>query len=203
MGLLPRLLRSGLRRGQHGRRAVHAAAALIALAALPATAVRAAAAGPLPPAVQAASPSLQPAGRGALTFLGLRVYEARLWVAPDFRQARFAEHPLALELHYQRDLRAADIAARSVQEMRRGGAMADEEANRWRAQLQQALPDVRAGDRIVGLHAPGQGLAFLVNGRGSGSIADPKLAARFFGIWLAPSTSEPALRTALLEGTAP
>lgn len=131
------------------------------------------------------------------------MYQAQLWVAPGFRQARFAEHRFALELHYQRAFSAADIALRSVLEMRRGGALADDEAGRWRALLQQALPDVRAGDRIVGVHTPGQGLAFLVNGRAGASIADPWLAARFFGIWLAPTTSEPALRAALLEGTAP
>lgn len=162
----------------------------------------AAPAGPVPAALRA-SEALQPAGAGRLTFLGLQVYDAQLWVAPGFRQAAFADHRFALELHYLRDFSAADIAARSMKEMRRDAPMAAEQAIRWQERLQQALPDVRAGDRVVGLHAPGQGLQFIVNGRPAGSIADAQLAARFFGIWLAPTTSEPALRTALLEGTAP
>ncbi len=157
----------------------------------------------MPPAVQALAPSLQPAGSGRLTFLGLAVYDARLWVAPGFSQARFADSALALELHYLRNFDGADIASRSIQEMRRGGALADADAQRWQAQLQGAFPDVRAGDRIVGLHTPGQGLMFLVNGRAGGRLADPRLATRFFGIWLASTTSEPALRASLLEGTAP
>ena len=147
--------------------------------------------------------TLQPAGQGSLRWLGLSVYQARLWVAPGFRGARFAEHRFALELRYERAFAAADIARRSLAEMRRAGPIADAEAQRWQLQLQQVLPDVRAGDRILGIHRPGQGAAFVVNGRAQGEIADPRFAARFFGIWLGPATSEPALREALLEGAAP
>ena len=147
--------------------------------------------------------TLQPAGQGSLRWLGLAVYEAQLWVAPDFRQEHFAQHAFALELHYQRAFSSPDIARRSLAEMRRGGTLDEAEAQRWQAQLQQLLPDVRAGDRILGLYRPGHGAAFLVNGVPRGEIADPRFATRFFGIWLAPRSSEPALREALLARTAP
>jgi glucose/arabinose dehydrogenase len=128
------------------------------------------------------------AGQGRLTFLGLSVYDARLWVGPAFEAGGFANHPFVLELAYLRGLQGAQIARRSVEEMRRSGPLPDEQASRWEA----------AGDRIAGVHRPGRGAVFLVNGKPAGEIADPEFARRFFAIWLAPTTSEPALRAALL-----
>ena len=37
------------------------------------------------------------AGEGQMRFLGLRIYDARLWVTPGFDASRFGAHPLALE----------------------------------------------------------------------------------------------------------
>jgi hypothetical protein len=84
------------------------------------------------------------------------VYDARLWVGPGFRQSEFDRHPLALELAYLRAFTGADIARRSIDEMRRAG-----------------------------------------------SFDAAQFARLFFAIWLGPSTSEPALRQALLAGTEP
>ena len=124
-------------------------------------------------------------------------------VAPGFRHQAFAQHAFTLELHYLRDFTAAQIARRSLDEMRRAGPIAQADAQRWEDRLRQVLPDVKAGDRILGVHNPGRGAAFAVNGRAVGEIADPLFAARFFGIWLAASTSEPKLRAALLADTPP
>jgi hypothetical protein len=41
---------------------------------------------------------------------------------------------------------------------------------------------------------------FLLNGQPAGEIRDPEFARLFFGIWLSPRTSEPAMRRALLAG---
>ena len=59
-------------------------------------------------------------------------------------------------------------------------------------------PDVKAGDRLTGLHLPGQGVRFWHNDRLLGEVPDAQFAQRFFGIWLAPSTSEADMRLALL-----
>lgn len=149
------------------------------------------------------APALQPAGSGRLTWLGFSAYDARLWVEPGFRQARFAQHVLALELTYARPFSARQIAERSIEEMRRAGPLAPGDAARWQDALRRLLPDVQAGDRILGLHRPGRGALFLVNGRPAGEIAEPGFSARFFGIWLDPATSAPALREALLADTPP
>lgn len=148
--------------------------------------------GPLPGAVLA--------GHGLLRFWGLEVYHASLWVWPGFRPEAFADHPFALELEYRRAFQAGAIAERSLQEMRRLAPLSEEQARRWQQALQQILPDVRLGDRIVGLHRPGQGARFEQGGRLLGEIVDPEFARLFFGIWLSPATSVPALREALLAG---
>ena len=64
--------------------------------------------------------------------------------------------------------------------------------------MTRLFPDVRAGDRITGVHRPGTGARFFVNGRLQGELPDADFARLFFGIWLSPRTSEPALREALL-----
>jgi len=148
-------------------------------------------------------PSAQPAGRARLRVWGFEVYDASLWVSPGFRQGDFASHGFALELAYLRDFRAADIARRSIDEMARVGSFSPQQAQEWAAALEAALPDVRKGDRLTGVHQPGRGVLFLVNGKPAGEVRDARFAALFFGIWLAPRTSEPRLRQALLAGTPP
>jgi hypothetical protein len=158
------------------------------------------------PAMLGAQPApgpneLVPAGQGRLRFWGLDVYDASLSVAPGFRQADFAGHGFALQLHYLRNFSAADIAKRSLDEMRRAGGFSPAQAALWQAALAKALPDVAAGDRITGVNRPGRAPAFFHNGRPLGEIGDAQFARLFFGIWLAPWTSEPALRAALLAGS--
>lgn len=130
---------------------------------------------------------------------GFEVYTARLCAGPDFRADAFARTPFTLELRYLRAFKAADIARRSIEEMRRGGPLNAAQAQAWREQLERALPDVQPGDRLTGIHEPGRGVRFLYNGQPWRSpVGDAAFAERFFGIWLAPHTSEPALREALL-----
>jgi hypothetical protein len=179
---------------QHRRRAIHLAQALTLAAALTGAAACASA----PPEIARVLPQAQAAGQGRLTWWGFPVYDARLWVAPGFSPAELERHAFALELTYLRALRGTDIAQRSLEEMRRLAPVGDEQAQRWLARLREILPDVRAGDRIAGVHLPGRGARFLVNGRDAGEVEDARFAAVFFSIWLAPATAAPELRAALL-----
>jgi len=137
-------------------------------------------------------------GEATLRFLGLKIYHARLWTPPDFKPGALADQPLVLELEYLRDLQGRSIAERSLQEMQRAGHIAQGQAQRWLSEMQRLFPDVKAGDRISGQNIPGKGARFWHNGRLLGQIDDPTFAGLFFGIWLAPTTSEPGLRAALL-----
>ena len=138
------------------------------------------------------------AGQGTLRFLGFDIYRARLWVPPGFDADNYTAYPLALELTYQRHFTAEAIAKRSIEEMGRVGSFSTQEAARWQHALQEALPDVKPGDRLLGVYQPGVGAVFKMGGRVVGEVADAAFARLFFGIWLSPKTSEPALRQALL-----
>lgn len=139
-------------------------------------------------------------GTGRLTWFGLSVYDARLWASERFSAAQFDREPLALELQYARTLQGKQIAERSLVEMQRFGAVPDADAARWLASMTQLFPDVSAGDRLTGVHRPGEAARFYFNGKLRGEIREDDFARRFFGIWLSPKTSEPKLRLALLGG---
>lgn len=140
-------------------------------------------------------------GQGTMRFLGFEVYRARLWAQPGFDADQYSAHPLALELTYQRNFTAEAIAKRSIEEMRRVGSFTPQQATRWQQALQEALPDVKPGDRLLGLYQPGAGAVFKMGGRVVGEVADAEFSRLFFGIWLSPQTSEPGLRQALIAAT--
>lgn len=138
-------------------------------------------------------------GSGRLRFFGLHVYDARLWTGERRASGEgWAGTPLALEIEYARRLVGAQIAERSLEEMRRQGAIDEADAARWLAEMTRLFPDVAAGDRITGVKVPGAASRFFVNGRFRGEVRDADFTRRFFGIWLARESSQPALRDALL-----
>jgi len=157
----------------------------------------------LPAELRPALPTAALAGQAKMSFWGFDVYQASLWVAPGFSAAAYADHGFALELSYLRNFSGADIAKRSLTEMARQGALRADQAQRWGDQMRALFPDVKSGDRLTGIHRPGLGARFLLNGQLRGEIADPEFARLFFGIWLSPHTSEPNLRLALLQQLTP
>lgn len=157
-------------------------------------------------AASALLPGAMVVGTGTLRFLGMVVYDARLLAAPGWHAGALGRQPVVLELTYQRRFRGADIARRSLEEMRRPGPLPAAAEAAWLSAMQRLFPDVQPGDRIAGLWQPGVGARFVLtraDGRIQplGAIDDATFAERFFGIWLAPTTSEPGLRQALLGTT--
>jgi hypothetical protein len=152
-----------------------------------------------PAEVERALEQAQVQGRARLRMFGFQVYDARLWRGPAAVSGEAWDTvPHALEIAYLRKLKGAQIAERSLIEMRRQRELAPDEAGRWLKAMQAAFPDVQPGDRIVGVLEPGTGLRFYVNGRRSGEVREPEFARLFSGIWLAPQTSQPELRQVLL-----
>lgn len=140
-------------------------------------------------------------GSGEMTWFGFALYRATLWVAGG-RTGMVADDlpaaALALELDYRRDIPREQLVRTSLDEMRRLGADAAS-LQRWEPELRRVFPDVRAGERIVGVLLPGQGARFYHQDRARGAIGDPEFARRFFAIWLDPASRSPALRAALLK----
>lgn len=153
------------------------------------------------PEVSASLADARLGGTARLRVWGFEVYDAQLWVTPGFRASQFAQHPLALSLRYLRALKGAAIAERSLKEMQGIQPIPEAQASRWLTAMTQAFPDVQTGDRLTGLHQPGVGARFWLNGQPTGAIADARFGPAFFGIWLAEATSEPSLRRELLAGT--
>jgi hypothetical protein len=135
-------------------------------------------------------------------FWGFEVYDTVLWHGAGFEGSHFARHPFALELRYLRSLKGPAIAERSLAEMQRLDRLTPVQADRWLQWMQAAFPDVNNGQRIIGVHRPGQGAAFWTGASlPLAELDDARFAELFFGIWLSPHTSQPALRRALLEST--
>jgi Chalcone isomerase-like len=178
------------------RRWCAATALALAAPAFAAATARTNAAAPAEVAQALTSPRLQ--GSGRLRFFGLHVYDARLWVGDAFAPQRFEDHAFALELQYARKLDGAAIAQRSIAEMRRSGNMSDSQALAWEAAMLRAFPNVFDGDRLTGVHLPGEAVRFFHNSRATATVPDPAFGRAFFGIWLAASTSEPDLRRQLI-----
>ena len=151
--------------------------------------------------VSAAIKSAQLLGRAPLRFFGLLVYEARLWTNSKFNAANYELAAFALELEYARKLEGAAIAERSIAEMRRVDSFTEAQAQTWLTLMKQAFPDVGAQDRITGVNDGAGGVRFYFNGKETASIQDKTYARLFFGIWLSPKTSSPALRSALIDQT--
>ena len=147
---------------------------------------------PAAPTALASLAGLKRWGSGEFRRFGFLIYEATLWAGVDASP----RPPLALQLTYRRAIAGRDIAAASIEQMRRFGA-SEAQLALWREQLTRLFPDVQAGDRLLGLQLPEQA-RFFHNDRALGSVEGADFAAAFFAIWLDPRTSAPELRTALL-----
>jgi len=180
---------------------------LAASTVLLATKVQAQAVAVPPMEVQVELPGARLQGSARLRFFGLHIYDARLWVEPDYprdapARADFLRYDLLLELQYARALAGKQIAERSLQEMERSGPLSKATAESWLTFMQQTFPDVVDGTRLSALHKPADTVRFFVDGKAAPEIRDGEFAARFFGIWLSPLTSQPQMRQQLLGGPA-
>ncbi|MDO9439216.1 chalcone isomerase family protein [Hydrogenophaga sp.] len=158
------------------------------------------------PTLSAALQGQKPVGTARLRYWGFDVYDASLYAAPGFEIQRFENQRFGLELSYLRKLKGADIAERSIDEMKGLATIDPAQAQRWLAAMSALFPDVQSGDRITGVHAPGIGARFYLNGTLLGEVADDAFSRLFFGIWLSPKTSQPRMRQALIQsmvGSAP
>jgi len=138
-------------------------------------------------------------GQGLLTWFGLKIYSANLWVSKKNSSAQnILNQPFALELHYQRKLEGIEIAKVSIEEIKRLNIGTDAQQTSWLRNMKSLFPNVEKGSRLTGIHAPGESTRFYRDGKLLGEIADPEFGAAFFSIWLDTKTREPALRQALL-----
>ncbi|MDZ4101046.1 MAG: chalcone isomerase family protein [Hydrogenophaga sp.] len=154
------------------------------------------------PTLTAALQDKTAVGKARLRYWGFDVYDASLWALPGFDVTRFENQRFGLELAYLRDFKGADIAERSIDEMKDLATIEPAQATRWTQAMSSLFPDVKRGDRITGVHVPGSGARFYLNGKLLGEVADDAFSRLFFGIWLSPKTSQPRMRETLIQNIA-
>jgi hypothetical protein len=135
-------------------------------------------------------------GDAELRWLGLRIYNAALWVPQGSRWS--SDRPFALEIRYGRAIKSRRLVEVSLEEMQRMGVAEAVQLEAWRAALETAFPDVERDDTIIGLRKPDGGVSFFHRGETTVEIDDPAFAQAFFAIWLDERTREPAMRKRLL-----
>lgn len=150
-----------------------------------------------PPELQAFPVAWRTAGSGTLRFFGFKVYDASLWLSSPTGSFDF-NNAFALDIRYDTGVKGSDIVNTSLIEMTRiSGGSADQVAA-WNGFMKGMFRDVKAGDRLLGVHLPASGARFFLNGKLIGESADVAFSEAFFKIWLDPKTSRPELRVSLL-----
>lgn len=140
--------------------------------------------------------NFEPVGSGTMRFFGLRLYDATLWSPGGVWSAN---KPYALELAYARSFNGTAIVQRSIEEMRAQRPWPEATLARWEKDMRALFPDVKKGDRLIGVRQPGAGVTFYSGPLKLGQIDDETFAEAFFGIWLNPTTRAPDLRAQLLK----
>lgn len=134
-------------------------------------------------------------GRGVYVWTVFRCYWASLYT----QSGRFESgRPAILDLSYLRTLAREQTVSISIEEMLRLRPDASSRAQSWRNALSSIIPDVKAGDRLVGYFDDVHGASFYSDKLSLGQINDPEFSSAFLAIWLDPATRAGALRLALL-----
>lgn len=167
--------------------------AILAMISMLATAAPAAADGQSA-AIARSVPSAELVGKGRMTFLGFRLFDAELY-APEGTYR--ASAPFALKLTYLRGFKSEEIVDSSLKEMRRQGGASAGQLDRWESEMRNLFPDVSKGQSITGVRTRRGEAEFYLNGSKLGTIGDAAFSQRFFAIWLGRQTRNPQLRAAL------
>jgi hypothetical protein len=131
-------------------------------------------------------------------YWGFDVYDLCLWCAQDFEFQNYLQHPFVLELRYLKSFQAEAITQQSLKEIERRQPLQPSQRQQWHDALLPCFKNVRSGDNLAGWYQPQKPAEFSFNHQPTATLNNPELMAAFFGIWLAPATSEPQLRKNLM-----
>lgn len=151
-----------------------------------------------PPELASVVTSPAPVGTAQLEVMWMDIYHASFWSDSGNWKAT----PYALSLTYDMGFSASELAERTATEMQGVSSLSQAACAHYAAQLKTLWPDVQKGDRITAL-AQGNDTVFFHNGRKLGHLAGTEFMQAFFGIWLSPQSSQPAMRRQLLGSLSP
>ena len=90
---------------------------------------------------------LQPVGRGEMSWLWFKLYDATLYSASGRYEP--GRYPQALTLTYARAIEQEDLLSATAAEWQRLGLGSETDRERWLGRLAALWPDVGAGDRLT------------------------------------------------------
>lgn len=130
-------------------------------------------------------------GQATFRYLGLQVYEARLFTEGggplDWSQ------DFGLELTYQRKLSQNDLVEATLREMKRMGNVPP-----IRAQLERCYQGVRPGDRYLAVSKGPDQVSFWRNDRAVCTLSQKGIKTHFMAIFLSENSRSPRFTRALL-----
>ncbi len=147
-----------------------------------------------PPELAGRVPAEGPAGCAEYRFLFLRLYRAELWTHAEVPPGQ----EFGLSLIYRRSMDRDELVESSIFEMARMSGRPEASFGAARAELEQAMRSVSAGDRYTAWRTGSGEVHFYRNGGLVGRLTHD--ADLFLDIWLGPLSRSPAERDALLSG---
>jgi hypothetical protein len=143
--------------------------------------------------IAAALPGAELRGQATFRFLGLPIYQARLYT-PGGEPLDWQKE-LALELTYLRNIPETDLIESTLQEFSRTGASLP-----VKDQLLQCFADVGKGDRYLAVSNGPDKIMFWRNERQTCTLSHPQIKQRFMTIFLGENTRSPSF-TRKLQGS--
>lgn len=139
---------------------------------------------------------LEKQGQALFKVLFYKIYHAELYSPAAAYESGM---PVALKLHYLRDISSEEISKRTIKEIRRQGLLDEIRLAAWHQQLKSILPNIEKNDKIWGVRNQEGHVAFYRGNELLGTIADAHFGNHFFDIWLSEKASLPSIRKKLLN----
>jgi hypothetical protein len=139
--------------------------------------------------------NMQKVGQAKLKILFWNVYRSTLY-SQDGRYVG-SHLPLALRIHYLRNIDAEELVEKTADEWRKLG-LPGAQTKPWLDQLLQIWPDIKKGDELLLLVNEDRSSAFFFNDMPLENITDVEFGSNFLRIWLDKKSSYPKLRKQLI-----
>lgn len=151
---------------------------------------------PLPQQVVSKVPDMHPFGKGRHSWWGVQMYDATLWIAgPQWSPTE----PHALDLEPKRTVPSSTLVKAAIDEMRSLKVGDERQLKAWQAEMNQAIPSVKAGDQVVIFCTDANHTLIFLNDSSNGEINDPSFCPAVMSVWLHPQTKHQVMRKSLLR----
>lgn len=138
---------------------------------------------------------LRPVGSTTLKVLFWTIYDSTLY-SPDGDYSGI-EPGLALHLEYRRNIASQRLVNTTRDQWQELGIYDEQLSEPWLDELSRLWPDIRRGDSVTLVVAPGLAARFYYNGELLGVVDDGEFTRRFLAIWLDEKSAYPKQRDQL------